>query len=153
MDDVEAVLIEGLKQRAAVLEASQQYQAAEAVLRKAREHAESKYGKEHQRTLLILTNLAHALVRQDKTSEEAIQLYNKALEGFGRNGLSETDGLVLSTRNNLAASLEYGGNYLEAKRQYERVLDVMKLLPGSDGEVRRQMAILRVNLAHVQSQL
>ena len=88
-----------------------------------------------------MANLAHSLVRQDSKSEEAIQLYDKALEGMKRNGLSETDTLVLSTRNNLAASLEYGGNLVRAEQEYLRVLAGMKNCPpGSDW--LHQMAIL-----------
>jgi tetratricopeptide (TPR) repeat protein len=119
-------------------------------LRDARERAESKYGKKHERTLLILTNLAQSLVRQDHKSEEATQLYEEALQGFELNGLSETDALVLSTRNNFAASLEYRGNYVEAEREYERVLAGMKLHPIIDPH---QLAILLFNLVRVWSQL
>jgi tetratricopeptide (TPR) repeat protein len=97
------------------------YSEAELVLARTVELKKAKLGPEHVWTLQSITNLAAALLRQDKMNE-ALPLFREAYEGTRRVS-GDDDRLTLEAANNYAFALMKTSHWDDAARIYDFVVD------------------------------
>ncbi|KAI1820891.1 hypothetical protein F4861DRAFT_542494 [Xylaria intraflava] len=106
------------------------YGEAERLFRQLLEISERMLGREHDKTLTCMNNLAHILDDQGNY-EEAEKMYRYEL-GLAEKVLGEEHAKTLVSKNNLAQCLHEQGKYSEAEKIHRKVLELREAKLGRE---------------------